>query len=274
MANPNIEAAYFLVQIGQNETNEKFRVKGSDFAEVATGPEMVWVQRGNDHYWTWFGQPKDLSSPDYSYRFNYAIDDSDPSDKKQPDGDGLINLSLYFGSPGPYQPNEWKNVRNIQRTFNDLDGKPFSVFQNSDLKEGDVCRITHEGGDFEAWYVVEKNFEEGGDEFLQFKILYTRGEDGSGKDPQRARTDVKRTGSKPAADGTQVLKLDFYSKENAQPFSLIADTDWVWAQARDANNNWKHYKVSGKNFKELFRTDRSEERRVGKECRSRWSPYH
>ena len=24
----------------------------------------------------------------------------------------------------------------------------------------------------------------------------------------------------------------------------------------------------------LFREDRSEERRVGKECRSRWSPYH
>ena len=27
-------------------------------------------------------------------------------------------------------------------------------------------------------------------------------------------------------------------------------------------------------FKELFRLQRSEERRVGKECRSRWSPYH
>ena len=24
----------------------------------------------------------------------------------------------------------------------------------------------------------------------------------------------------------------------------------------------------------IFQTDRSEERRVGKECRSRWSPYH
>ena len=24
----------------------------------------------------------------------------------------------------------------------------------------------------------------------------------------------------------------------------------------------------------VFRSDRSEERRVGKECRSRWSPYH
>ena len=30
------------------------------------------------------------------------------------------------------------------------------------------------------------------------------------------------------------------------------------------------YKLN--NFKEIL--DRSEERRVGKECRSRWSPYH
>ena len=27
-------------------------------------------------------------------------------------------------------------------------------------------------------------------------------------------------------------------------------------------------------FHELFNSSRSEERRVGKECRSRWSPYH
>ena len=27
-------------------------------------------------------------------------------------------------------------------------------------------------------------------------------------------------------------------------------------------------------YGKLFKLDRSEERRVGKECRSRWSPYH
>ena len=27
-------------------------------------------------------------------------------------------------------------------------------------------------------------------------------------------------------------------------------------------------------YREMFKTTRSEERRVGKECRSRWSPYH
>ena len=41
-------------------------------------------------------------------------------------------------------------------------------------------------------------------------------------------------------------------------------------------NNGKYFAGSGriellKNIKE---TGRSEERRVGKECRSRWSPYH
>ena len=34
------------------------------------------------------------------------------------------------------------------------------------------------------------------------------------------------------------------------------------------NHNGKEYK------KECMHTYRSEERRVGKECRSRWSPYH
>ena len=27
-------------------------------------------------------------------------------------------------------------------------------------------------------------------------------------------------------------------------------------------------------YKAILKSDRSEERRVGKECRSRWSPYH
>ena len=33
----------------------------------------------------------------------------------------------------------------------------------------------------------------------------------------------------------------------------------------------KGLKLFGDNYK---KTERSEERRVGKECRSRWSPYH
>ena len=35
--------------------------------------------------------------------------------------------------------------------------------------------------------------------------------------------------------------------------------------------NTAEYQLQGKNH---FEVQRSEERRVGKECRSRWSPYH
>ena len=35
------------------------------------------------------------------------------------------------------------------------------------------------------------------------------------------------------------------------------------------SENFKIYETEGKNI-----VRRSEERRVGKECRSRWSPYH
>ena len=42
------------------------------------------------------------------------------------------------------------------------------------------------------------------------------------------------------------------------------------------NNNYKviAFGRNGKIGKTLTDTTRSEERRVGKECRSRWSPYH
>ena len=34
------------------------------------------------------------------------------------------------------------------------------------------------------------------------------------------------------------------------------------------------YLIPGENFPDQTNVRRSEERRVGKECRSRWSPYH
>ena len=37
---------------------------------------------------------------------------------------------------------------------------------------------------------------------------------------------------------------------------------------------WNWYELSSQTFLDLFEENRSEERRVGKECRSRWSPYH
>ena len=254
MANPKVEAAYFWVQIGSGSTRKKYHVKGSDFPIVAQGAEMVLVERADDHYWTWYGQPEDLDNPDFSYRFNYYVtppvnpgSSGDDGKSTQPDGDGLINLSLYFASPGPYPTNEWRNVRNEARTINDLDGKEFKTLNNPDLNDGDACRITHEGGDLEAWYIVDGTLGVNNERWLKFKPLYTKSETES-----RERVDVKRTGSKPDADGTQVLKFDFYSKAKAKPYNKIADTDWVWAQTNEADGSIKKWKVNGLEFKKLF----------------------
>src|SRR2546422_9704461 len=36
----------------------------------------------------------------------------------------------------------------------------------------------------------------------------------------------------------------------------------------------QHERMNIQSMRNVLRLDRSEERRVGKECRSRWSPYH
>ena len=41
----------------------------------------------------------------------------------------------------------------------------------------------------------------------------------------------------------------------------------------NSNNGW-HEKITASCYKNPVGIARSEERRVGKECRSRWSPYH
>ena len=48
--------------------------------------------------------------------------------------------------------------------------------------------------------------------------------------------------------------------------NIMSPEIWKW---RD--DPWFAY-VENKSF--TYRVNRSEERRVGKECRSRWSPYH
>ncbi len=45
-------------------------------------------------------------------------------------------------------------------------------------------------------------------------------------------------------------------------------------QNPEHNKNKSRKKVKNKSKKERNKGARSEERRVGKECRSRWSPYH
>ena len=46
---------------------------------------------------------------------------------------------------------------------------------------------------------------------------------------------------------------------------IISPTQHVQQSREGYGKNWTHF---------VYKLDRSEERRVGKECRSRWSPYH
>ena len=46
-----------------------------------------------------------------------------------------------------------------------------------------------------------------------------------------------------------------------------------WLKIKIKEDNYKGY-IKKKKFKLRVFPTRSEERRVGKECRSRWSPYH
>ena len=51
----------------------------------------------------------------------------------------------------------------------------------------------------------------------------------------------------------------------------------TWARASMISPDFVGHTVAvhnGNKFIPVYITERSEERRVGKECRSRWSPYH
>src|SRR2546430_13561518 len=61
---------------------------------------------------------------------------------------------------------------------------------------------------------------------------------------------------------------------------LVPTTGALSANGRDMINGLElyfeeqKYRLAGREIKLIVEDDRSEERRVGKECRSRWSPYH
>ena len=69
------------------------------------------------------------------------------------------------------------------------------------------------------------------------------------------------------------------AEENSTPngdvvnFSIAVNEQWEDKDgAEHKNTDWFQIQVWGPLAK--FAATRSEERRVGKECRSRWSPYH
>src|SRR5689334_18602024 len=90
------------------------------------------------------------------------------------------------------------------------------------------------------------------------KVLRTRGEvvSGKAKPPGRARRGFRRVGSGPRAQPRTLSGLCCSRKHgrSAPPRERLPQ-----------RGTCSHYTES---------PPRSEERRVGKECRSRWSPYH
>ena len=67
----------------------------------------------------------------------------------------------------------------------------------------------------------------------------------------------------------RVSRKQIFSETDVQVFHLISRCvrrNHLCGTDRRAGRDYSHRK--------LWIRDRSEERRVGKECRSRWSPYH
>ena len=56
---------------------------------------------------------------------------------------------------------------------------------------------------------------------------------------------------------------------------VYAYNQWAWENKNGSRPTFHAQSAAtDDNGKAIFTTTRSEERRVGKECRSRWSPYH
>src|SRR4029453_1283640 len=84
----------------------------------------------------------------------------------------------------------------------------------------------------------------------------------------RASIALARIGCAPASDNAQTVNLHYTP---CAPSSIASRHHRIAMHSRgadlDARPTWKPA-IS------IFKLARSEERRVGKECRSRWSPYH
>ena len=72
--------------------------------------------------------------------------------------------------------------------------------------------------------------------------------------------------------GTGIKAADSITDKTSQPnVILILADDMGYGDVSVLNENSK---IHTPNIDAMAQQGRSEERRVGKECRSRWSPYH
>ena len=68
-------------------------------------------------------------------------------------------------------------------------------------------------------------------------------------------------------EGELTVSLGIVIDEHKASFEVEPFNEAAAVIKCNSKDDWKKYSVT-------FTADRSEERRVGKECRSRWSPYH
>ena len=66
----------------------------------------------------------------------------------------------------------------------------------------------------------------------------------------------------------QQQDANIHSLSFEERLGLLIDRQWNWRQNRALDRRLRNGRLQGP------ACIRSEERRVGKECRSRWSPYH
>ena len=80
----------------------------------------------------------------------------------------------------------------------------------------------------------------------------------------------------------QVLKEEIYERIFQAGIDVFYEKDYRSAKMQDIADKaqipvgliYTYFKNKEQLFTEIVSAERSEERRVGKECRSRWSPYH
>ena len=72
----------------------------------------------------------------------------------------------------------------------------------------------------------------------------------------------------------QKLKQQVFEANMDLPRYGLVTFTWGNVSAIDRERGLVVIKPSGVAYETMKADDRSEERRVGKECRSRWSPYH
>src|SRR5688572_31646758 len=77
--------------------------------------------------------------------------------------------------------------------------------------------------------------------------------------------------------GVQTCALPIWMLASERSEALVENFAGQWLQFRNldaVHPDRKLYKIYTDRLRDAMIRERSEERRVGKECRSRWSPYH